>query len=304
MHYLNLPLLHIFHLVVEQGSFQGAAQQLNLPRSSISKKVRQLEDVVGQPLLLRSTRHLEVTQVGLDLLNQTAHLSDVLSNLDSVIDANHTELKGTVKISASVLMGQRFLLPLLQSLRATYPNIQLDLNLDDENVDLIANRVDIAIRVGHLPDSSLIARKLGDKQWGWFASPEYLKTKGEPQSPQDLMHHDCLVFASGSLTLDHWPFQKKAADTATTESIQVPTHLKTDNSRALLDMACNGLGVVMVDPLFIQEELKSGRLIPILTAWQHPDTSPIHLLCLGKRSRAAQAVWEYLLAHLHFERLA
>lgn len=299
MLYHNLPLLHIFHLVVDKGSFQGAAQQLNLPRSSVSKKIRQLEEIVGQPLLLRSTRHLEVTEIGRDLLSQTENLSDVLMKMGKVIEANHSELKGTVKISASVLMGQRFLLPLLKPLRATYPDIQIDLNLDDENVDLLANKVDIAIRVGQLPDSSLIARKMGDKQWGWFASPEYLNVKGEPSSPQDLVNHDCLIFSNAAVTMNHWPFK---SDTGATESIEVQTTVKTDNSRALVDMAGAGMGIVMVDPLFVRNELASGQLIPVLTQWQHPDTSPIHLLCLGQRSRVAQAVWQFLLDHLSFDR--
>lgn len=299
MLYHNLPLLHIFHLVVEQGSFQGAARHLNLPRSSVSKKIRQLEEVVGQPLLLRSTRMLKVTEVGLDLLSRTEHLADVLSNMGHVIEATQYSLKGSVKISTSVLMGQRFILPLLPAFRSTYPDIQLAVNLDDDNVDLLANRVDIAIRIGHLPDSSLVARKLGEKQWGWFASPEYLHLKGEPKTPEDLDHHDCLVFANGNSTMNHWPFQSKQG---ATQNVEVGAVIQTDNSRALVDMACAGLGIIMVDPLFIQNELVEKKLKPVLTKWRHPDISPIHLLCLGQRSRAAQATWQFFIEHLNFQR--
>lgn len=305
MLYQNLPLLHIFHLVVDRGSFQGAAQYLSLPRSSVSKKIRQLEDIVGQPLLQRSTRQLKVTEVGQDLLNRTEHLADVISNMGSVIDDTHSTLKGTVKISASVLMGQRFLVPLLQPLREAYPEIQLVLSLDDENVDLLSNQVDIAVRVGHLPDSSLVARKIGEKQWGWFASPEYISRKGEPSSPQDLENHDCLVFANSGSTRNHWPFKAEAvADgrAGETQSTEVHGAIKTDNSRALVDLACAGMGIIMIDPLFIQQEIASGQLQPVLTQWQHPDTRPIHLVCLGQRSRAAQAVWQFFLDHLKFER--
>jgi len=299
MLYQNLPLLHIFHLVVERGSFQGAAQHLNLPRSSVSKKVRQLEDIVGQPLLLRSTRQLKITEVGQDLLTRTEHLGDVLSNMGSVIDDTHSSLKGSVKISASVLTGQRFLLPLLKPLREIYPDIQIDLNLEDENVDLIADQVDIAIRIGHLPDSSLIARKVGDKCWGWFASPDYIHQNGMPKDPEDLINHDCLVFSNRGVTMNHWPFKSQQGET---HSIEIESIIQTDNSRALLDMACEGLGIVMVDPLFIQQELKEGQLKPVLTDWDHPDTSPIHLMCLGQRSKVSQAVWSFLIENLKFER--
>lgn len=301
MLYNNLPLLHVFHLVVDQGSFQGAAQHLGLPRSSVSKKIRQLESIVGQPLLLRSTRQLTVTETGRDLLNSTEHLADVLNNMGHVIESTHTSLKGLVKISASVLLGQRYIVPLLQQLRAVFPDVHLDLSFDDDNIDLLANRVDIAIRIGHLPDSSLIARKLGEKKWGWFASPDYVKANGEPASPQNLREHDCLVFSNAGITMNHWPFQN---DQGETQSVEVKPVIQTDNSRALVDMACAGMGIMMIEPLFIQQELALGQLQPVLTQWQHPDSNPINLLCLGQRSRSAQAVWQFLLEHLNFEREA
>ena len=301
MLYHNLPLLHVFHLVVNQGSFQGAARHLNLPRSSVSKKIRQLEESVGQPLLLRSTRQLKLTEVGQDLINRTTHLADVLSNMGDVIEATHTSIKGKVKISASALMGQQFILPLLKSLRETYPEVQLDLSLDDENVDLLANRIDIAIRIGHLPDSSLIARKLGEKKWAWFASPQYININGEPESPQHLKDHDCLVFSNDNIHMKHWPFQSEHGDT---ESIEIAPMIQTDNSRALVDMACTGMGIIMIEPLFIQQEIASGQLQPILSRWQNPDSSPINLVCLGQRSRAAQSIWQFLLERLSFERHA
>jgi len=297
MLYHNVPLLHVFHAVVACGSFQGAAEQLKLPRSSVSKKVRQLEDLVGQPLLMRSTRQLHITDVGQDLVTQTQHLSDVLSNMGQVIEATQGQVRGSVKLSASVLMGQRFVLPLLHDLQSRFPEVVLDLNLDDDNVDLLANRVDIAIRVGHLPDSTLIARQLGQKKWGWFASPKYLAARGEPENPQALTLHNCLVFTNRRVTMNHWPFKDQHGDTHT---VEVSGSVTTDNSRALVDMASAGLGIVMVDPLFIRHELQQGALVPILTQWQHPDTSPIHLLCLGQRSRAAQAVWQFLLERLDF----
>lgn len=301
MLYHNLPLLHVFHLVVTQGSFQGAAHHLNLPRSSVSKKIRQLEESVGQPLLLRSTRQLKLTEVGQDLINRTTHLADVLSNMGDVIEATHTSIKGKVKISASALMGQQFILPLLKSLRETYPEVQLDLSLDDENVDLLANRIDIAIRIGHLPDSSLIARKLGEKKWAWFASPQYININGEPESPQHLKDHDCLVFSNDNIHMKHWPFQSEHGDT---ESIEIVPMIQTDNSRALVDMACAGMGIIMIEPLFIQQEIASGQLQPILSRWKNPDSSPINLVCLGQRSRAAQSIWQFLLERLSFERHA
>ncbi|MBT1065884.1 LysR family transcriptional regulator [Bowmanella sp. Y26] len=293
MSYLNLPLLHVFHLVAEHGSFQAAANELNLPRSSVSKKIRQLEEFVGQPLLKRSTRHLHLTDIGRNLLSGTGELHAVLTNLHSLKEEALDSPKGKVKISASVLMGQRFLVPLLAALRQTYPEIELELSLDDRTVDLLEQKVDIAIRIGQLPDSSLIARQIGTKRWGWFASPDYLAMHGTPLSPAELEQHECLVFAGSTYRFNFWPFQHP---TGHTETIEVKPAIQTDNSRVLVDMACAGLGIVMVDPMFIATECREGKLVPVLTEWQHPDSSPIHLLCLGQRSKAAQAVWQFLLA--------
>ncbi|GLQ29973.1 LysR family transcriptional regulator [Litoribrevibacter albus] len=288
MSYLNLPLLHVFHLVAERGSFQAAANELKLPRSSVSKKIRQLEEFVGQPLLQRSTRHLRLTDVGRSLLLGTGDLQSVLSNLDGLIDDMQTSLKGRVKISTSILMGQGYLVPMLKKFRCLYPDIELELNLDDRTVDLMAEKVDIAIRIGQLPDSSLIARNIGKKSWGWFASKGYLAERGDLNSPYDLVDHDCLVFRSEI----YWPFQGSDGNT---ESIEVTPAIKTDSCRALVDMACEGLGVMMIDPQFIVKELNAGQLVPVLTDWKQPETSPINLVCVGERTKAVEAVWQFLL---------
>ncbi|WP_445397920.1 LysR family transcriptional regulator [Zobellella sp. An-6] len=288
MAYLNLPLLHVFHLVAERGSFQAAAGELGLPRSSVSKKIRQLEEFVGQPLLQRSTRQLQLTDVGRNLLLGTGELGTVLANLHGLVDDMQATPRGKVKISASILMGQVFLVPLLGRLRRTYPDIELELSLEDRTVDLLAEKVDIAIRIGQLPDSSLIARKIGEKGWGWFASPRYLAEQGVPESPHDLARHHCLVFGSHAF----WPFE---SSDGRTEILEVTPAIKTDNSRALVDMACAGLGIMMIDPQFIVRERDAGLLTPVLTDWRHPEHSPVNLVCVGARTRAAQAVWQFLL---------
>ncbi|WP_430460239.1 LysR substrate-binding domain-containing protein [Thalassolituus sp. LLYu03] len=291
MSYQTLPLLHVFHQVAAHGSFQGAANELSLPRSSVSKKIRQLEEVIGQPLLKRSTRQLQLTEVGQNLLSGTHGLSQVIAGFSGLLDDAQTEARGKVKISASVLTGQVLLIPLLSELRRRYPLIELELSLTDRNVDLLAEKVDIAIRIGQLPDSSLIARKIGDKRWGWFASPEYLAAHGAPQHPHQLKDHHCLVFRD----FRFWSF---VDDDGQTQTLEVTPAITTDDSRALVDMAAAGLGIIMVDPRFGISERAAGRLLPVMTGWRHPDTSPVNLLCVGERSRAAQAVWEFLLSEL------
>ncbi|WP_341501255.1 LysR family transcriptional regulator [Gallaecimonas sp. GXIMD4217] len=295
MHFNHLPLLHVFRLVAERGSFQGAATALELPRSSVSKKVRQLEEAVGQPLLRRSTRSVQVTEVGQQLLDGSGALAGVLEQLAGVMERMQATVSGKVKLSTSVLLGQAYILPLLQELRRLYPDVELDIGFEDRTVDLLAEQVDIALRIGALPDSNLIARRVGSKHWGWFASPAYLASRGRPQSPQQLADHDCLVFKAAGSGLCHWPFQ--GAD-GTTFTLDVKPVITTDNSRALVDMACAGLGVIMADPLLLRNQLASGELVAILGDWRHPEVSPISLVCLGRRSRAAQAVWAFLVEAL------
>jgi len=292
-----LSHLYLFQKVAQLGSFQAAASFMGLPRSSVSKKIRQLEEHINQRLILRSTRKLKLTNAGEALLVASDPLTKVLENSHKVVEHYEDAPSGCVKISCSSLIGQHFLLPLLAKLREDFPNISLELCLSDAYVDLIEQKMDIAIRIGHLPDSSLVARQIGQKRWGWFASPQYLETYGTPLHPDELISHQCLVFKNNTSTLNYWSF-KHPDDSI--QNIYVESDISTDNSTALIEMACLGLGIVMVDPLFIQAQVKVNALVPILSNWTHNNTQPINLVCLGKssRSRATTCIWEALYIEL------
>lgn len=293
----HLSHLFLFQSVVRLGSFQAVANKYGLPRSSISKKIQQLESKIGQPLILRSTRKLNLTEAGRDLLNTTASLSQLVENTQRLIEDHESSPTGKVKISCSSLMGQHFILPLLTELRETYPSITLELCLSDAYVDLIEQEIDIAIRIGHLPDSSLVARKIGEKCLAWYVSPKYIDKYSSPLTPSKLSEHNSLVFKNMNTHLDHWLFKQVNGDI---QNIKVAGHISTDDGRALVEMACLGLGVIMIDPMLIQNEIKANKLVPILTDWIHPENQPIHLVCLGRknRSRASTAIWEALAIHL------
>jgi len=293
----HLSHLYLFHNVARLGSFQAVAKKYNLPRSSVSKKIQQLEEQIGQRLIQRSTRKLSLTDSGRDLLAASESLTKVVESSQQVIEKHESTLSGTVKISCTVIIGQKYILPLMHSLRETYPAISLELYFSDDPVDLLAQEIDIAIRIGHLPDSSLMARKICDKRLGWYASPDYLAKHGTPSVPDDLTKHQCVIFKNQSITLDHWPFQQNNGDII---KVRTQNKIATDNGQALVDMARAGLGVIMIDPILIKDHIESGALTPILTDWQHPDTLPINLLCLGRnyRSRASTTIWEALFEHL------
>ena len=295
MKQLHQYLAHIcvFRLVVQQGSFQRAADQLGLPRSSVSKKVIQLEDYTGQRLLQRSTRQLHLTDAGAALLESTQRLDDILEQTEQLILDQQDEPTGRVRISSSTLIGQRYLLPRVAELNQTYPGVTIELSLNDSIVDLLGEGIDIAVRIGHLPDSSLVARRIGEKHWGWMASPDYLQQAGEPTHPEQLLQHQCLVFKNQGVNLNHWPFM---ARDDTIHTLQVETTIATDDARTLVELACMGQGIIMADPMLVRQELHQGQLQLLFPKWRHPDSQPIHLVCLGKsaRSKAVDVVWQAL----------
>jgi DNA-binding transcriptional LysR family regulator len=145
-----------------------------------------------------------------------------------------------------------------------------------------------------------VARKIGEKRWGWYASPEYLEIYGTPPHPNELSDHQCLVFKNSNIELKSWPFDNGDGQI---ESIQIQSNITTDDSRALVEMARLGLGIIMIDPLLIRKDIEQKNLIPVLNNWKHPNTDPINLVCLGRnyRSRASTSIWEALYKALKVE---
>lgn len=293
----HLSHLYLFQTVARLGSFQAAATKYDLPRSSVSKKIQQLEDKIGQRLIQRSTRKLSLTDAGRDLLAASEPLNSLMEDTQRIIDEHESIPAGKVKISSSSLIAQHLVMPFISTLREAYPAISLEFCLSDDYVDLIEQEIDIAIRIGHLPDSSLVARKIGEKRLGLYASPAYLEQNGTPKSPDDLSKHQCIVFKNKNITLDHWLFQQANGDVT---KAKVSHQLSTDDGRALVEMGRLGLGIIMIHPLMIQQEINNQTLVPVLADWAHPDSEPINLVCLGKnyRSRAANCIWEMLSEHL------
>ncbi|WP_038196147.1 LysR family transcriptional regulator [Vibrio nigripulchritudo] len=288
-----LPYIPVFRLVASQGSFQAAANALNIPRSSVSKKISQLESLVGQRLFQRTTRKLVITESGQQLLCISEGLPTLLDGIETFVSAQQSEPSGKVKISCSTLIGHQYLLPHVQELKTRYPKIVLELSFTDSYVDLMEELVDIAIRVGNLPDSPMLARKIGDKSLVCVANPDYLRAHGTPLTPEDLEAHQCLVFKSKSSNHSYWHFQNPEGNTL---AVQVRETLICDDARALMEMVKSGLGITMVDPQLIRKELETGELIQILEPFSVTCTQPVQLVCLGRatRSKAAKVIWEEL----------
>lgn len=294
--YAHLPHLYVFNTVVECGSFQAAANRLDLPRSSVSKRVAQLEQHLGLRLLQRSTRRLNLTTEGQSLLDATKALLPAVQQVASLTQASQLErgqLMGRVVITCSTLLGERFLIPLIGELKQEYPGIVVELRLSDEVIDLIASGVDLALRIGNLPDSSLVARQIGVKRWGCLASPAYLERYGTPSTPHQLADHQCIVLKTPSYRLDHWSFTEPNGNSF---QLAISESAIADDGRTLIAMALAGMGIVWGDPAWVRNEVQNGQLEEILQDWRSDSESPIHWVSLGKQARnpAVETVWKWM----------
>lgn len=276
----DLNAIRMFVQVVESGSFRQAAQALGMPKSTVNRKVTELEQGLGVQLLLRNTRHISLTGVGRSYLRYARTALAALMEAERVIAEEQSSPKGLLRITASVNAGLTFLPGLLNEFLHRYPDIRLSVELTDQKVDLIQHNLDAAVRIGTLPDSSLVAIRLGQSTLRLFASPEYLKVRGEPLTPEDLLAHDCLVY--GGQTVLDWTFRGARGELYT---VQVPQRLLINNFFVLRGAALAGLGIVRMPSYMGDEAVQNGQLRRLLDDYA-PPALPIHLLYPSTRLRA------------------
>nr|WP_314898931.1 LysR substrate-binding domain-containing protein [uncultured Deefgea sp.] len=202
----SLPGLALFACVVRHGSMSSAAKELGLSRSSVSKQLTKFEQHLGARLLQRTTRQLALTELGEEVWREAQAIELALDNVAAITDNYQQHVKGRLKVSCSSSIGRAHLLPLLPEFMQQYPEIDLVLLFEDRMADLAAEQIDLAIRIGHLPDSSLVARKLGELERQLVASPAYLAKNPAPSTPQALTQHNCLCYRNNTTTMDVWRF--------------------------------------------------------------------------------------------------
>src|SRR5689334_6280908 len=185
----------MFVKVVEKGSFTAAAMALGVPKATLSRKITELEQRLGTRLLKRTTRKLGLTEAGTLYYERSARIAQDLTEAESAVSQLNSAPRGWLRFTAPYSLGTDAITPLLPEFMARYPDVRLEMFLSNEKMDLIASEMDIALRVGNLPDSSLSARKLASLQMHIYASPDYLARHGEPLQPADLEHHRALAFS-------------------------------------------------------------------------------------------------------------
>jgi DNA-binding transcriptional LysR family regulator len=268
----RLPGLILFSRVAQQGSLSAAAQSLGLSRSAVSKQLSAFEAQVGARLIQRTTRKLALTELGEQVWREAQRVEAALTAVERITDDFRERVRGKLKVSCSSSLGRVALLPLLKEFSQRYPEVELELGLEDRFVDLVAEQIDIAIRIGHLADSSLIARRLGELTWQVSASPEYLARRGEPKTPQDLVNHACLYYRNSKRAMNNWPFMGPNGQ----ETVTVSGPLAINDAGALVEAALIGMGVLFIDKAMLGDALDTGRLVPLLPDYPPAPGFPVY----------------------------
>lgn len=256
----NLTDIAIFVAVVRHASFTAAAEALELSQPVVSKAVTRLEDRLGARLLNRTTRRLSLTEAGANLYRRSAQALGEIDNAELEVTQYQTEPRGLVRVSAPMSFSLLHLSPLVGEFLERYPGVNVDLQLDDRRVDLVEDGFDVALRIGRLDSSNLIARRIAPIRQVLCASPAYLKTHAAPERPEDLFEHNCLTYTYLS-TPREWRFTD-----ANGETIVVPIKgtLQSNSGIVLRDAAVANAGIAMLPTFYICEQLRSGQLQVLL----------------------------------------
>jgi DNA-binding transcriptional LysR family regulator len=269
---MNPQRLALFSAIVHAGSISKAASGLGMGKSVVSRQLAKLEDELGARLIQRSTRRLTLTEIGELVFAEAQHIDRAVANIEQLTEQHQNEVMGRLRVTCPRPLGQRYLVPLLVEFTALYPKVEVNLSVDDRMVDLIAEHIDVALRVAHLEDSTLIARRLCDNPRVLVAAPAYLARKGTPRVPTDLLTHDCLLYCSGARVFDEWSFAKDG----TTTLVRVPGKLQINDGMALVAGAVAGGGVMVIDRLLAAQELAQGSLVQLLPDYQLRAGQPVY----------------------------
>ncbi len=276
---MDLNALALFVSVAEQGSFSRGAREHGIAKSTASARVRQLEAQLGVQLLARTTRTVALTEAGEALLDRGRDIVSAASEAEQIVSELRSTPTGLLRVSVPVSFGRRFLGAALADLLRSHPRLRLSIDLDDRDVDLVSERYDVAIRVGELPSSGLIARTIGVTRRVVVGAPAYFAERGRPRSPADLQKHECLRFAHQRVP-DVWCFGGPEGQT----QVRVEGRLLCNNGDILADAAAAGLGLAWLPDFIAASRLASGRLEPALDAYCRSE-APVQVVFAARKHR-------------------
>jgi DNA-binding transcriptional LysR family regulator len=298
---LNPQLLTTFSAIVSAGSISAAATRLGCGKSVISRQLARLEADLGARLIQRTTRKLTLTEVGKVVLVEAQQIDRALSNVAQISGQFQQEVRGPLRVACPRPLGQRHLVPLITEFTRLHPLVEVTLLVEDRMSDLIAEQIDVAIRVAQLEDSTLVARKLADNPRVLVAAPAYLARAGVPMVPEDLAQHECLLWTRDNRVYDEWPLSLDG----TTTLVRVQGRIRINDGMALVATACSGAGVTLLDRLLVEPELASGVLIELLPDYRLPAGPPLYAVYPARQWLALNTATfvEFLLARRFAQRL-
>ena len=289
----KLSAMRTFVRVVESGSFSAVAGELLATQSAISKQVAALEKELGTKLLVRTTRSLALTEEGTRYFEQVRRLVAEIAEAESSLAKGESQLRGWLRVAASVGYGRLKLMPLVKSFMLSHPDVKIDLRLHDGFVDLVEQGIDVSVRIGDLPDSGLIARRIGTSHRMLLAQRDYLQFVSKSNSvlanPQDLQAHDCIVY-TGMANCNVWTFTAGdgASETmGTAKSVRVEGHIQSNSSEVIRASVISGMGIAYSPTWLFEAELASGEVVRVMPQWDSPQ-SPIHLVSPPERKHSAK----------------
>jgi len=277
---MDLNEIAVFTQVVQSGSFTAAAKQLGMPKSTVSRKVADLEARLDARLLQRTTRKLSLTDAGRTYFDYGVRIVNEIEAAEGAVASLHDQPRGLLRVTVGP--GSSYLGAIVADFMKRNPEVQLEVLSTGRNVDLVEERFDVAIRAGTLPDSSLVARRLGDVTWLLVATPGYVKKRRRPRTPADLRDHDCLLFGTGSTAV-----ALRLANGDQTAQVTVTARLLASDFDLVHGAASAGLGIAVLPAFRCMDDLRAQRLEVVLRGWA-PPAIPVHMVYPTARHLSAK----------------
>jgi DNA-binding transcriptional LysR family regulator len=277
---IDLNSLLIFAKVVEVSSFSEAARRLQMPLSTVSRRVADLEDQLGVRLLERSTRLLRLTEIGNELYGHARRTLELRDAVDNIVTNKMNEVAGVLRISAPPSMAEEFLTPLVCAFQSSYPNVRVQIVITERHLDHIADEIDLAFRVGALKDSSLVARTLLTYRHRLLASPAYLEEFGHPTKPAELAGHRLITFSCNGGPDRTWTFAH--ASGTEEQALSFPPYLSMNDFVGVAAALTRQAGIGELPPVVLPELVADGRLVEVMPEWRF---APINLSLIHLSNR-------------------
>ncbi len=290
---MQIELVHIFVQVIKSGSFTRAAEVLRVPKSTVSKAVARLENETGTTLLVRTTRSQTLTASGKAFFDSCVGPIQALEDAQRSLSGSDSLLTGTLRITAPEDLGTEVLAPAAGALTRKHPGLNFELNYTDRIVDLVKDGFDLAVRIGHLKESGLKVKRVGEVRLILVASPSYIKAEGRISKPEDLKSRACLSLSAARLL---WPLR---SDSGSSSQVAVRARIVSNQMSSLLNAAAAGAGVALVPAFLARPRIESGDLTRVLPQWtsQGLPVSMLSPLAFSSSARLRTAT-DYFLTEL------